>query len=234
MPQGSVPRPAVTVAYAQTLDGRVATISGSSQWISGPESLRVTHELRAAHDAIMVGVGTVCADDPRLTVRLAPGNDPLRVVVDSTLRTPLGAAVLAEGAATGTIVATTERASHERRTALAALGTSLLLLPGLPGSGRVDLAALLAALHERGVASVMVEGGAQLITALLRAQLVDRLSVCVAPKLLGRGIDAIGDLGIDCLDHALTLDGVQATMHGRDLIIDGRVVYARAPVASER
>src|SRR5690606_12664132 len=97
-------RPSVTLCYAQTLDGRLATRTGSSRWTSGAESLRLTPQLRADHDAIMVGVGTVLADDPRLTVRLVPGRDPLRVVVDSRLRTPLGAAVLRDGAASGTVL----------------------------------------------------------------------------------------------------------------------------------
>ena len=229
---GPAARPFVTVSYAQTLDGRLATASGSSRWISGPESLRFAHELRASHDAIMVGVGTVCRDDPRLTVRLVPGRDPLRVVVDSTLRTPPTAAVLADGAAAGTVLAATERAPAERCAAMRALGATVLALPA-DADGRVDLGALLAALRGRGVGSVMAEGGAGLITALLRARLVDRLAVCVAPKLLGAGIEAVGDLGIGDLARALALRDVTVTPYGVDLVIDGRVVYPDRAEAGE-
>ncbi len=217
-------RPAVTVSYAQTLDGRLATRTGSSRWISGPESLRFAHELRAGHDAIMVGVGTVCRDDPRLTVRLVAGGDPLRVVVDSTLRTPLTAAVLAGGAAAGTVLAVTERAPADRCEAARALGAAVWPLPP-DAQGRVDLAVLLAALRGRGVRSIMVEGGAGLITALLRARLVDRLAVCIAPKILGAGIEAVGDLGISDLARALPLRDPRVTPYGDDLVIDGRVAY---------
>ena len=229
VPASPVPAPAgrpfVTVSYAQTLDGRLATASGSSHWISGPESLRFAHELRAAHDAIMVGVGTVCCDDPRLTVRLVSGRDPLRVIVDSTLRTPLTAAVLAGGAAAGTMLAVTDRAPADRCAAARALGATVLRLP-CSGDGRVDLAALLTALYQHGVGSVMVEGGAGLITALLRARLVDRLAVCIALKVLGAGIEAIGDLGITDLARALTLADARVTPYGGDLVVDGRVAYA--------
>ncbi len=218
------PRPVVTLGYAQTLDGRLATSTGSSQWISAPESLRFSHELRARHDAIMVGVGTVCKDDPRLTVRLVAGRDPLRVVVDSTLRTPLTAAVLAEGAAPGTVLAVTDRAPAAKRDKVRALGASVLRLPGDAG-GRVDLLALLASLHERGIGSVLVEGGAQMITALLRARLVDRLAVCIAPKILGAGIEAVGDLGIRDLTRSLVMTDTSVTPYGVDLILDSRVEY---------
>src|SRR3712207_2043927 len=111
---GETLRPTVTVSYAQTLDGRLATLDGGSQWISAPDSLCFSHEMRAAHDAVMVGAGTVLRDDPRLTVRLAPGRSPLRVVVDSSLRTPMGAAVLANGAAGGTVLAVNGRAPEDR------------------------------------------------------------------------------------------------------------------------
>ncbi len=218
------PQPAVTVSYAQTLDGRIATSTGSSQWISAPESLRFTHELRAEHDAIMVGVGTACKDDPRLTVRLVAGRNPMRVVVDSTLRTPLTAAVLTDGAAPGTVLAVTDRASAAKRARVRALGADVLCLPSDAG-GRVDLAALLAALHDRGVGSVLVEGGAGMITALLHARLVDRLVVCVAPKVLGAGIEAVGDLGISEIAGALVLADASVTPCGVDLILDGRVEY---------
>jgi 5-amino-6-(5-phosphoribosylamino)uracil reductase len=217
-------RPQITISYAQTLDGRLATRSGSSQWIGGPESLRFAHELRASHDAIMVGVGTVLADDPRLTVRLAAGRDPLRVVVDSALRTPITAATLSDGAARGTLLACVEGADPARRAAIEGLGATVLVLPPAPGGG-VDLAALLGALQQRGVASLMVEGGARLITALLRGRLADRLAVCVAPMILGTGIAAVGDLGLERLADAYRLREIRVSAWGVDTIIDGRLEY---------
>ena len=217
-------RPAVTVSYAQTLDGRVATLDGGSRWISCPESLRFAHELRAGHDALVVGAGTVRKDDPRLTVRLVPGDDPLRVVVDSTLSTPLTAAVLAGGAARGTVLAVTARAPAGQCEAVRSLGATVLQLPQ-DASGRVDLVALLTALGEMGVGSVMVEGGAALITAFLGERLVDRLAVCVAPKILGSGIEAVGDLGIRDLTDSLILADTIVVRRGVDLILNSRVEY---------
>lgn len=217
-------RPHVTVSYAQTIDGRLATCTGSSQWISCPGSLGFSHGLRAKHDAIMVGVGTIRADDPRLTVRLASGEDPLRVVVDSTLRTPMDAAVLSDGVASGTILAVTENAPADRRREAADLGARVLESP-TDSTGREDLKALLSELAATDVRSVMAEGGAGLITALLRGRLVDRLAVCIAPKILGSGIEAVGDLGISDLADSVTLDDVSVIPYGTDLILDGRVGY---------
>jgi diaminohydroxyphosphoribosylaminopyrimidine deaminase / 5-amino-6-(5-phosphoribosylamino)uracil reductase len=223
-----ISRPVVTLSYAQTLDGRLATSTGSSQWISGQESLRFNHELRAEHDAIMVGVGTVRKDDPRLTVRLARGRDPLRVIVDSTLCTPLTAAVLTKEAASGTVLAVTDRVSAAKCNEVRALGAAVLCLP-TDSRGHVDLVALLGALHQMGVSSVLVEGGAGIITALLQARLVDRVVVCVAPKILGAGIEAVGDLGIRELAGALIMTDTSVTRYGVDLVLDGRVEYPGTP-----
>ena len=225
---GSIARPTVTVSYAQTLDGRLATASGSSRWISAPESLRFTHRLRAEHDAVAVGAGTACKDDPRLTVRLVPGDDPLRVVVDSTLRTPLSAALLADGAAEGTVLAVTERASEGQCEEAHSMGATVLKVPA-DVAGRVDLRALLTELYALGVRSVMVEGGAALITSFFHARLVDRLAVCIAPKILGRGIEAVGDLGISDLSDSLILVDTSVTPYGVDLVLDGRVEYPDGP-----
>ena len=212
------------MSYAQTLDGRLAAANGSSRWISSPDSLRFAHRLRVEHDAVAVGAGTACNDDPRLTVRLVSGEDPMRVVVDSSLRTPLSAAVLANGAAKGTVLAVTDRAPEERCEEAKALGATVLRLPA-DGAGRVDLGALLSGLHSLGVRSLMVEGGAALITSLLCDRLVDRLAVCIAPKILGSGVEAVGDLGICELNDSLTQTGTSVTSYGVDLVLDSRVEY---------
>jgi diaminohydroxyphosphoribosylaminopyrimidine deaminase / 5-amino-6-(5-phosphoribosylamino)uracil reductase len=214
-------RPAVTIHYAQTLDGRIATRQGQSQWISGESSLQLAHRLRACHAAVLVGVGTVVADDPRLTVRLVSGRSPVRVVVDSTLRLPLTANVLTDGAAT-TVIATTDRASEARVAEVRRLGAEVLVL-GQDAEGRVALEELLRTMMARDVASVLVEGGRAVITELLRRRLVQRVIVCIAPKILGSGVEAVGELNSRCLADALTFTEVSFTPLGEDLIFDGRL-----------
>ncbi len=226
-------RPTVTVSYAQTLDGRLATASGDSQWISCPDSLRFAHELRASHDAVIVGAGTAFKDDPRLTVRHVPGENPLRIIADSTLRTSLTAAVLAGGAAKRTVLAVTDRAPEGRCEEVQALGACVLRLPKNT-EGRVDLTALLWALGGMGVASAVVEGGAELITGFLRARLVDRLAVCIAPKVLGRGIEAVGDLGVRELSESLSLTDTSVIPYGVDLILYSRVEYPNGSSGNRR
>ena len=218
-------RPTVTLAYAQTLDGRIAARDGSSRWISGTESLARTHQLRASHDAIMVGIGTVLHDDPRLTVRLAPGRDPLRVVIDRTLRTPPTAAVLRDGAGVGTWVVCAENAALAQRDTLRATGATLIAVPE-DANQHLDLLATLQMLSQRGITSVMLEGGSRLITSMLTAQLIDRVAITVAPKLLGTGVAVFGDIGIQTMDHALHLHTPVYTPCGPDIWIEAEVRYA--------
>lgn len=215
--------PFVTVKFAQSLDGRIATSTGDSRWISGPAALRLAHKLRREHDAIMVGIGTVLLDDPELTVRLVKGRDPLRVVVDSELRIPLEARVLAGGAAAGTLVATAVTADQNRLCEIQKLGAEILRLPAAPNGSGIDIARLLEELKRRGIAAVLVEGGKGIITSLLAARAVDRLVVVIAPKIIGQGTEAIGDLGITRLGEAITFSSVKTRRLGEDVIFDGRL-----------
>lgn len=193
-------RPFVVLKYAQTLDGRIATGTGDSKWISGEDERRISHTLRAAADAILVGVGTVVQDNPRLTVRMVPGPSPLRVVVDSTLRTPPSALILEEEAPS--LVLTTARSSEAVRRALRARRVAVEVVR--EGPGGVDLGDALGLLREIGVRCLLVEGGAKVITSLLGGGFVDRLVVSLSGTIIGRGTEAVGDLGV-----ARVADGVR-------------------------
>jgi 3,4-dihydroxy 2-butanone 4-phosphate synthase/GTP cyclohydrolase II len=212
-------RPAVTVHYAQSIDGRIAARTGDARWVSGESSLKLAHELRASHDAVMVGIGTVLADDPRLTVRLVEGQSPIRVIVDSTLRVPISANVLADRTSR-TIVATTPAAPQARARAIHDAGGEVLRAHA-DENGAVDLPDLLRRLRGMGIGSLLIEGGHGIITSALRAHAVDRLTVCIAPKVIGEGVDAVGDLHIDYLREALTFARARFVTCGEDLIFCG-------------
>jgi len=193
-------RPLVTLKLAATLDGRIATRTGESRWITGPQARALVHRWRDEMDAVMVGVGTVLADDPRLTSRRRGGRDPLRVIVDSRLRTPVGALVLTKEAAPATLLASVI-SNGRKLTALRARSATVLSLPGR--GGRVSLRRLFAALGQRGVATVLLEGGATLAAAALREGLVDRLALFVAPRLIGAdGRPMLASLGVRRLTDA--------------------------------
>lgn len=208
-------RPYVVLKYAQTLDGRIATASGDARWISGEPERRVSHAMRAACDAVMVGIGTVLRDDPRLTVRMVPGASPIRVILDSSLRVPPQARILDGDAVT--IALTTARSSPARREALRQRRVRVEVVG--EGPDGVDLHEGLARLAELGIRSLLVEGGARVITSLLRDRFADRVVVALAPMLLGKGTEAVGDLGVGQVVDALRL--VNPTRHaaGSDLLI---------------
>lgn len=193
-------RPLVTLKLASTLDGRIATRSGESRWITGAAARRVAHMLRGRNDAVMVGVGTVLADDPELTCRL-PGfrpNPVVRVIADSHLRTSLTANLIATASDTPTWMLIREGTDPDRARAFAGLGVTLIEVTG--AAVGVDLRAALTALGEAGITRLLVEGGAQLAAALLRADLVDRLVWFHAPAVMGGDSwPAVQAFGIDRL-----------------------------------
>lgn len=211
-------RPSVTLKAATSLDGRIATTTGESQWITSAASRHRSLELREEHDAILVGVGTVLADDPRLTRRLGinPGDTWLRVVLDSKLRTPPAAHVVRDEPQQ-TLLIHTAAAPPERRSALTAAGVETLEVEAEP-SGRVALWPVMEALRRRGVTSLLVEGGAAVHGAFVDRDLVDELVFFVAPILLGgNGPPAIGGTGVDVLADAPRFGFVSVDRRDDDL-----------------
>jgi diaminohydroxyphosphoribosylaminopyrimidine deaminase/5-amino-6-(5-phosphoribosylamino)uracil reductase len=189
-------RPAFTLKAAITLDGKIATRTGESQWITGDAARADVHRLRDTHDGVMVGVRTVLADDPQLTARVPGARDPIRIVVDSTLRTPAKAKLLAKGARV--IIATTERAPAKK----ALRGAEIWRFPATR-DGRVPLPALAKRLGGEGVMSVLAEGGGELHAALLEAELADQLVVYVAPTIVGGPAPSwVGGAGVAALARA--------------------------------
>jgi GTP cyclohydrolase II len=217
-------RPFVTLAYAQSVDGSISIARGQRSALSGPDSLRFTHALRAGHDGILVGVGTVLADDPELRVRLVDGPDPQPVIVDSHLSTPADAKLLARAPWIGTTIATATGATNRAR--MQARGARILACDPQP-NGWVDLAALLRHLHDEGMEHLMVEGGARIITSFLEARLVDYVTVTIAPMFMG-GLSAVGPLG-----RGPALGRWVSARLGHDLVISGEIAWPAAAAAAE-
>ena len=213
--------PFVTIKYAQTLDGRIATMKGRSQWISSEASMKYAHKLRAEHDAILVGAGTIKKDDPELTVRLVRGRNPLRIVVDSRLKIQYRYRVLQNTLPAKTLIATVKSSGDHKYKNIAATDVQIITVDA-DKQGKVDLKKLLKKLAARGISSVLIEGGAQIITSILRDNLADRLVTVIAPKILGKGIEAVGDLNIRELNAAKILSICKIRRCGEDIIIDSR------------
>jgi diaminohydroxyphosphoribosylaminopyrimidine deaminase/5-amino-6-(5-phosphoribosylamino)uracil reductase len=222
-------RPYVTLKAGMTLDGKLATASGESRWITGELSRREVHQLRGSVDAVLIGIGTVLADDPSLTARTGPRfeqltpRQPLRIIVDSRLRTPFTAQVLAQQDKAKTIMATTAVAPAARRSVLQKKGIEILTLPAL--QGRVSLRALLTQLGRRGIVSLLVEGGGEINAALLKAKLVNHVRLYLAPLLLG-GQNAKGVIGGTSparLAGAIALRHVVTRSVGHDVVVEGEL-----------
>lgn len=213
-------RPLVTLKLATTLDGRLATAHGESQWITGTVARERAHMLRATHDAVVVGSGTVLADDPQLTCRL-PGlaaRSPVRIVVDGHLRVPLTARVVVEAAQAPTWFIVQHGVDGARREAFQSCGVELIEVPATR-QGEVDAAAALHELGRRGLTRILVEGGSTLAAVLLRAGLVDRLAWFHAPSLVGGdGVPAVAPLGVASLAAAPRFERLSMETVGEDVL----------------
>jgi len=221
-------RPYVTLKAAITLDGRIATRTGDSRWVSGEAARRWVHRLRDRVDAVLVGAGTARADDPRLTTRLpgGRGRDPIRVVLDTDLTLPARLALMNPRSPAPTVVA--HASTRTRR-----VRAGVELLRCRRGKGGVDLRDLLEKLAARGVTHLLVEGGARVHARFLEDGLVDRVALFVAPKLLGAdGVPLLASRGPARMADALRLDEVQVEKVGEDLLVLGRPV--RRPLAKNR
>lgn len=215
-------RPFITLKYAMTLDGKIATASGDSKWITGEAARTMAHRLRKQHDAVLVGIGTVLADDPELTTRMVAGKNPVRVVLDSRLRISLMATVL--NPAAETIIFTSSEADEVKGEALAALpNVEVVRLPAPHGS--LPVAQVVAALAERGLTSLLVEGGSSVLGAFYDAGLADRVYAFIAPKLIGgaNALTPVGGKGSELVAAGWQLEEVELKQLGQDVMLTGLV-----------
>ncbi len=215
--------PYVTLKYAMTLDGKIATATGQSRWITGEAAREQVHRDRHRHSAIMVGVGTVLADDPALTCRTEGGRNPVRIVCDTRLSTPVSARVVQTAAEISTILVTAEQDASRCQPFLEAGCT---VLHSAVQDGQIDLKRLMPALGTRGIDSILLEGGAAMHWSALRAGIVNRVQAYIAPKIFG-GAGAktpVGGNGVLLPGQGFRLEQMEVERFGEDLRIEGEVV----------
>jgi diaminohydroxyphosphoribosylaminopyrimidine deaminase/5-amino-6-(5-phosphoribosylamino)uracil reductase len=214
--------PYVILKWAQTVDGRIATASGEAFWITGEQARRDVHRLRAQVDAVLVGAGTVLRDDPKLTVRLVRrAKQPWRLVLDGTMRAPATAALFTDEVRNRTVVFTSQQ-NGPCREKLQQQGCRVVALPPENG-GHVNLRDVLSWCRDHQIVSLLVEGGRQVLTEFLRLGLADEVVVYIAPKILGAGVEAIGDLGVERLAHAKQLQDIRWEKIGQDMKLTAKL-----------
>ena len=222
----TIGRPFITIKFAMSLDGKIATKSGDSKWISGDESRRYVHFMRYTSDAVMVGVNTVLTDDPQLTVRCSfrggmAKKQPLRVILDVTGRTPATARIFNEPG--NVLMVLGEKVSNAQKQVYTKLGADILELPSK--RGLIDLDKLLLGLGQKQITSVLVEGGATLLGSLCDENLVDKVTVFIAPIILGgeKARTAIGGKGIDKVVNSLKLECIKIKRSDSDMMLTGYI-----------
>ena len=210
--------PFVTLKYAQTLDGKIATQKGDSKWISNKKSLVFAHKLRSQNQSILVGIGTIRKDDPQLTTRLVKGKNPVRIILDSKLSIRLSSKVLKKNPER-TIIATTNLASEKKIKKLVNSGAKVLVVK--KKNKRVDLCDLLKKLKKQKIDSVLVEGGAGVITSFLKERLFSRIVIIIAPKIFGKGESSIDESKIKRSFKAFLFSSKKIYKFENDLVFDG-------------
>lgn len=214
-------RPFVILKLAMSLDGRIAAVSGDSRWISSEESRELVHRWRREADAVMVGAGTVIADDPRLTCRIEGGRDPVRVIIDGRLRCPPNATLFRERSNAPAVLVTTARNAARARRRYA--GQRVEVLEASSGGNEVSLIDLMKEFGRRGWAKVLIEGGAHLGAAALTAGVVDRVAFFIAPRIIGGGLPAIEGLRAGKVSESTALHDLVARRVGADWLLEADV-----------
>ena len=212
-------KPFVIIKVAMSMDGRIATATGDSKYITSKEARTYVHQLRTEVDAVMVGLNTVIRDNPELTPRLVKGKDPLKIVVDSRLKIPKNCNLMKDPAKL--IVATTNKVPKSAITKLQQRGINVIVTKS--NKGMVDLQDLMKQLGKHEIASVMIEGGSELNSSAIKDRIVDKLLIFTAPKLIGNGKGPIGNLGISKIDKAINLKNPVCTRVGRDSLVEAYI-----------
>ncbi|WMJ79929.1 bifunctional diaminohydroxyphosphoribosylaminopyrimidine deaminase/5-amino-6-(5-phosphoribosylamino)uracil reductase RibD [Clostridium sp. MB40-C1] len=220
-------KPFCIMKTAMTMDGKIAAYTGDSKWITNDLSRQYVHKIRNRVSAIMVGIGTVIADNPRLTTRIEDkiGSDPIRVIVDSKGRIPLEAEVLNIDSNAKTIIVVTDKADKEKIDTIKRKGAEIIVTP--ENNGRVDLAYLMDELGRRDIDSVLLEGGSTLNFSALNEKIVDKVITFIAPKLIGgeNSKTPVGGEGIAYMKDAIKLHNIKINTFGEDVMIEGKIIY---------
>ncbi len=216
-------KPFVIMKSAMTLDGKIATYTGNSKWITGEEARKEVHKLRNRVSAIMVGIGTILTDNPELTCRIEDGNSPKRIIVDSMLRIPIDAKVINLKDEVLTIVATTIKADEQKIQLLRSKGIEVLVIE--EHNSRVDLQKLMTRLGEMKIDSILLEGGATLNYSALEEGIVDKVQFYIAPKLIGgeNSKTPVGGVGIPLMDNAFKVFKLSVSTIGDDIFLEGYI-----------
>lgn len=216
-------KPFVIMKIAMSLDGKIATKTGESKWITGSGSRNNVHRLRNEVAGIMVGVNTVITDNPELTCRIENGNNPIRIIVDSKLRIPIDSNVLESQNLAKTIVATTDKADMAKKIEIEKKGVKVLIIKSI--EGKVDLQELMSRLTEENIDSILLEGGATLNFSALEQQIVDKVQIYIAPKIIGgdKSKTPVGGNGIEDLTKTFQLHRISHKTIGEDILIEGYI-----------